>query len=784
MNRATEDLNAFDKIVDGKRDEGGFENDAAAALESAKTNAESMQKAFADAKAELEEIEANLLEGINKAKEAFEEQHEKFSQVNDDINHNLKLYQMLNGEDSNYGEQVRFYEAMEQNNLNRVYTAQKEVDFWEKRMKKMTEGSEEWKKAQENCIAAQNQLNSLVEESIENIKNKYHEELKEIADSTTRELTGGWGLDTLELEWELLNKEADMYLDKVNGAYEIHKLETKTVKALRDNSALAAQERINNLMNDELKKLREKDKLTKYEVERANQLLDLELKKIALAEAQQNKSTMRLRRDAQGNYSYQYTSDQDAIDNAQAEVDEAQNSLYNLDKDEYKNNLEQMLNNYKEFQAKVIEIRTNGNLTLEEQEKQIMALQETSFNIITSLAQDNELIRQNLQGSTFEHLKGLQEDSTLTIQDMTKDFMDNIVPQWDSGIQTMAESFAGKDGEGGFADKWTKAFNKMKKKTDAYQASLETLATTADTNFTTLAENAEKLVTPLSTAKSEVKEINKIQGKIIDGLITSKNRADEFASSLNAAAENAKEVLERLLQASQVKLPEPSSESSNVNANPAPTYTSTPASSSTSSSSSSNSNSSKGTNSISPSPKNPYIQKQVFGRAILGSSMIIAYTDGSYEYGNDTSVPVSNIAELREKFDKKYSRNIRQFDTGGYTGSWSNGDKDGKLAVLHQKELVLNSSDTTKILDAVDIARKLNNLVNLKSIDMLSISALDKIADAFKQVLKEKAKDNKEVKQSVEINANFPNVSSKNEIEEAFEELINLSSQYAFSTGR
>ena len=785
MNRATEDLDAFDKIVDGKRDEGGFENDAAAALESAKTNAESMQKAFADAKAELEEIEANLLEGIDRAKEAFEEQHEKFSQVNDDINHNLKLYQMLNGEDSNYGEQVRFYEAMEQNNLNRVYTAQKEVDFWEKRMKKMTEGSEEWKKAQENCVAAQNQLNSLVEESIENIKNKYHAELKEIADSTTRELTGGWGLDTLELEWELLNKEADMYLDKVNGAYEIHKLETKTVRALRDNSALAAQERINSLMNDELKKLREKDKLTKYEVERANQLLDLELKKIALAEAQQNKSTMRLRRDAQGNYSYQYTSDQDAIDNAQAEVDEAQNSLYNLDKDEYKNNLEQMLNNYKEFQAKVIEIRTNSNLTLEEQEKQIMALQETSFSIITSLAQDNELIRQNLQGSTFEHLKGLQEDSTLTIQDMTNDFMDNIVPQWDSGIQTMAESFAGKDGEGGFADKWTKAFNKMKKKTDAYQTSLETLATTADTNFTALAENAEKLVTPLSTAKSEVKEINKIQGKIIDGLITSKNKADEFASSLNTAAENAKEVLERLLQASQVKLPEPSSESSNVNANPAPTYTPTPASSSTSSSSSgSNSNGSKSTSSISPSPNNPYIQKQVFGRAMLGSSMIIAYTDGSYKYGNDTSIPVSNIAELREKFDKKYSRNIRQFDTGGYTGSWSNGDKDGKLAVLHQKELVLNSSDTTKILDAVNIARKLDNLVNLKSIDMSSISALDKIADAFKQVLKEKAKDSKEVKQSVEINANFPNVSSKNEIEEAFEELINLSSQYAFSTGR
>nr|DAK59203.1 MAG TPA: minor tail protein [Caudoviricetes sp.] len=39
-----------------------------------------------------------------------------------------------------------------------------------------------------------------------------------------------------------------------------------------------------------------------------------------------------------------------------------------------------------------------------------------------------------------------------------------------------------------------------------------------------------------------------------------------------------------------------------------------------------------------------------------------------------------------------------KYDTGGYTGNW--GDA-GKLAVLHEKELVLNSEDTTNVLTAV-----------------------------------------------------------------------------------
>jgi len=43
------------------------------------------------------------------------------------------------------------------------------------------------------------------------------------------------------------------------------------------------------------------------------------------------------------------------------------------------------------------------------------------------------------------------------------------------------------------------------------------------------------------------------------------------------------------------------------------------------------------------------------------------------------------------------------FDSGGYTGDWSGAN--GRLALLHQKEIVLNESDTANLLNAVDMVR-------------------------------------------------------------------------------
>lgn len=75
----------------------------------------------------------------------------------------------------------------------------------------------------------------------------------------------------------------------------------------------------------------------------------------------------------------------------------------------------------------------------------------------------------------------------------------------------------------------------------------------------------------------------------------------------------------------------------------------------------------------------------------------------------DTSV--EKLLKLNTSLKKdsvlQYGQSLRvpaKFDTGGYTGDFGN---DGKLAVLHEKELVLNKQDTSNVLEAVDIARNI-----------------------------------------------------------------------------
>ena len=43
-----------------------------------------------------------------------------------------------------------------------------------------------------------------------------------------------------------------------------------------------------------------------------------------------------------------------------------------------------------------------------------------------------------------------------------------------------------------------------------------------------------------------------------------------------------------------------------------------------------------------------------------------------------------------------------KFDTGGYTGEWGS---EGKIAMLHEKELVLNKEDTENLLEAIRLLK-------------------------------------------------------------------------------
>ena len=107
------------------------------------------------------------------------------------------------------------------------------------------------------------------------------------------------------------------------------------------------------------------------------------------------------------------------------------------------------------------------------------------------------------------------------------------------------------------------------------------------------------------------------------------------------------------------------------------------------------------------------------------------------------------------------------FGTGGYTGAWG---PDGKLAVLHEKEIVLNASDTKNFLAGIDILRQIT-----RSIDLQAAAARQGLGSMTSSIVQ---KSNEAVRQEVTIHAEFPNATNHSEIEQAFDTLINRAAQY------
>lgn len=108
------------------------------------------------------------------------------------------------------------------------------------------------------------------------------------------------------------------------------------------------------------------------------------------------------------------------------------------------------------------------------------------------------------------------------------------------------------------------------------------------------------------------------------------------------------------------------------------------------------------------------------------------------------------------------------FATGGYTGRWGS---DGRLAMLHEKELVLNKEDTANMLDMVNTVRDM--VTSIGSNGMLDKTILS-AANAAGMI----GPTNTNLDQNVHIEASFPNVESHTEIETALNNLINSASQY------
>jgi len=362
------------------------------------------------------EVRDSLIKEYDQAAEKLDDQRSAFQQISDILEHDIELLKLRFGENA-YSKISNLLEQQRKLTEEQLQVAVAQRNYFAQELQQALQNdplmeSDTTKALVEKYKEAVEQVGDYAQQMAEKLFTIFENTTNDLFASFMEKVSGTYGLDAIQSAWDRVTAGADMYLDTVNSVYEIDKYRLQLEKAINETDDPATQKRLITLMNEQLGILQSREKLSQYDVDRANALFEIEMKRAAFQEAQNNKSKMRLRRDASGNYSYQFVSDEDQTADAIQALADAQKALYDIDKEAFKSNAEDVQKLLSEMQEALIEDARQGGKQREEIEAHYM-------DLIAQKVQDNEYIRQNLIESTFAELskytdKNIEEFNKLT----------------------------------------------------------------------------------------------------------------------------------------------------------------------------------------------------------------------------------------------------------------------------------------------------------------------------------------------------------------------------------
>lgn len=763
------------------------------------------------------------LEGIDQVKDQLDYIVDRYERINDNLAYQKQLVELLYGPEA-FKMMDSYYKAAIHNSLGQIDAVKQQRDMWKEQfeealkrnnasMNDMSTWTEDMKKAYDNWQEAQSSLNDLVVAHIQLLKDEYANTVKKTIKELEKALTGSTLKDVQE-DWERATAAADKYKDEVEKVYELQTYANKIDKAINETDNIKAQQKLAKLRDQEIKDLQEKKKLTQYDLDAANARLEIAMKEIALEEAQENKSSMKVVRNEEGNWSYQYVADQEDIEQKQQDLLDSYNELYELAKSAYEENLNSAMELQEVYLQKMEEIALDETLTEEQKQQKLGELRTWYEEQYTALAEENELYRQDMmEAGTMLQLTAYEQDHEVygeltkekkdmfedmitngwsnnledfhiawktNSEDMTSEMktaLDNIkknfndtmsetLPIWTSAAQDIIELW-NKDGGSSVKTAITKAYESIKDANDKYITSIKDLEKTAGVSFSNLEKQIEK----------NIDATNDLDGAMEDAC----NNGEQYIEQLRKAAEELEEAWNQVKDAIEDAIRE-LEEYLRIRGQAGSSGTDglAPSAGGGASSSSSSGGKDDGSGSGSSGDGTSGLYKIVGGGRTLGSgyrSESAAQTakkagikkwEPKYD---DKGFKINQSPEQAAEYRAWLNSIIEKYRTGGYTGSWSGADieENGRLAMLHQKELVLNADDTKNMLDAIGIVRALSSFISATTAGLAAApapSVSSNIANSSNSY------------GDVIIQADFPNANDVTEIREAILSLPNLAAQY------
>lgn len=647
--------------------------------------------------------------------------------------------------------------------------SEEERKMWEDTIKEMEDQLDE---AEEAAMSS-------IEAWMEAINQQFIDSVSATMDKFSSAVAGKFAnLNELSEAFERQQTANDRYLESYEKIYEFSKLNRDIEKSIDNTSNIKAKKELANLQA-EINELEESGaEVSEYQMENLRKRYELKLAELALEEAQNAKSEVRMTRDSEGNWGYVYTADETQVAEAEQSYED---KLYALQQQngEYINQLqESIITMQQEMYDKMQEIANDESLSIEERQAKMAAVQQYYKEQMDYYC--SEL------GLALNNNKTLYEDDWTEYSKATgykmssnDDYVDNFaetdlailtgftnMKSYQEAFNTASDTMLGENNEA--FDKWQQTMEDGPLK--SMGTSFETLSKDIDDHLGAIEKESNETTKQITEdTKTSVDDYN----GVVDAVIAWENQYSKSVDAMITESDNLITKFNQVLAlwaevktAADAEVPEPPSSGGGGD-------------DSGGGNGSGNGNGGGGSggggkpswdrvvaayNKINGGKWGNGIQSRISKGKADG------FTEDEVRAGqqliNYTYPPnLNGMGYSREK-----AKGLMGYDTGGYTGAW--GDNSGRLALLHQKELVLNQEDTANMLSAIDMIRQISSMIDLNAMSsmkglggILSAGGVGGNPGAFEQ--------------HVEIHASFPDATDHSEIEEAFNNLLNSASQYA-----
>lgn len=581
------------------------------------------------------------------------------------------------------------------------------------------------------------------------------EQMAQVIKEQTAESLGGLFAD-FESMTEIYDTEYELdhfFLEDYDKAYQLNTLLGEINDQMEDITDPARLSEYNALLEETNALNQEGVNATQNDIELLKAKFEIQKAQDAYEEAKAAQNTMRLARDASGNWNYVYSSEQTQTEDAVQKLADAQ---YNYDKllhemrDESSQLWMQAQQEFFEWQETIDWARYNSNETYRQQ----IDTQYEQYRQKTQLYSEQVIKYNNLLGENFA-------ETAL-----------GIATQYDSMEAAQFE----------YTNTHAKYNEDLKQNQESFEAKVEEVCNNVGIDYQNLAsEVGEKTLEMQQSNNNLSANITTLKNKAASDLTAMNNQIsswkNRFISDMDAAIRKVRELIAEIQRLRETQLEESSVTGYDKNTDYTDylhtDYAAFKAA---------------GGKDDMATWLDKYHKTDVLERINAGDDRGI-YAGVNYEEAKQIIVDAfKEGAEYINGNQYNYGegesgKTLNDWDTILATGQRADGglvDKPGfyQLAEDGEPEYVLNPEDTKNILAAVRLAQQqVKYQLDIKQYaDLLNQTQKSSEASLWAQIRPETTTT--PVAQDVKIEATFPNVSVASEIEEAFNNLVNQAVQY------